>query len=320
MRVQTGIVGCASVDEYASGAIKKHELTRREKELDRIEHFDACSAQTEPVFLAYRKHEGLSAIIREWIKFHKPEYDFTTEDGVTHILWPVSEPGTVEDIRKSFEEVDALYIADGHHRTASSAAVSARRRQRHPDYTGQEEFNYLMAVVFCDEDLFIMDYNRVIRDLNGLTEEEFMEKLRTSFDINPVDTIPGEGYAPRAKHEFGMYLNGRWYSATAKPGTFPAGHPIESLDCAILQANVLAPILGIDDPRTSDRIDFVGGIRGLGELERRCSGEMALAFSLYPVTMADLFRVADAGEIMPPKSTWFEPKLRSGLFIHTIEQ
>ena len=247
-RVQTGIVGCASVDEYASGAIKKHELTRREKELDRIEHFDACSAQTEPVFLAYRKHEGLSAIIREWIKFHKPEYDFTTEDGVTHILWPVSEPGTVEDIRKSFEEVDALYIADGHHRTASSAAVSARRRQRHPDYTGQEEFNYLMAVVFCDEDLFIMDYNRVIRDLNGLTEEEFMEKLRTSFDINPVDTIPGEGYAPRAKHEFGMYLNGRWYSATAKPGTFPAGHPIESLDCAILQANVLAPILGIDDP------------------------------------------------------------------------
>ncbi|MFR4437889.1 MAG: DUF1015 domain-containing protein, partial [Akkermansia muciniphila] len=237
-----------------------------------------------------------------------------------HILWPVSEPGTVEDIRKSFEEVDALYIADGHHRTASSAAVSARRRQRHPDYTGQEEFNYLMAVVFCDEDLFIMDYNRVIRDLNGLTEEEFMKKLRTSFDINPVDTIPGEGYAPRAKHEFGMYLNGRWYSVTAKPGTFPAGHPIESLDCAILQANVLAPILGIDDPRTSDRIDFVGGIRGLGELERRCSGEMALAFSLYPVTMADLFRVADAGEIMPPKSTWFEPKLRSGLFIHTIEQ
>lgn len=238
-RVQTGIVGCASVDEYASGAIKKHELTRREKELDRIEHFDACSAQTEPVFLAYRKHEGLSAIIREWIKFHKPEYDFTTEDGVTHILWPVSEPGTVEDIRKSFEEVDALYIADGHHRTASSAAVSARRRQRHPDYTGQEEFNYLMAVVFCDEDLFIMDYNRVIRDLNGLTEEEFMEKLRTSFDINPVDTIPGEGYAPRAKHEFGMYLNGRWYSATAKPGTFPAGHPIESLDCAIDRKSVV---------------------------------------------------------------------------------
>ncbi len=319
-RVQTGIVGCASVDEYASGVIKKHELTRREKELDRIEHFDACSAQTEPVFLAYRKHESLSGIIREWIKFHKPEYDFTTEDGVTHILWPVSDPGTVEAIRKGFEEVDALYIADGHHRTASSAAVSASRRKEHPDYTGQEEFNYLMAVVFCDEDLFIMDYNRVVRDLNGLAKEELLEKLRASFDVAPADAVPGEGYAPRAKHEFGMYLDGRWYSLTAKPGTFPADHPIESLDCAILQANVLAPILGIDDPRTSDRIDFVGGIRGLGELERRCSGEMALAFSLYPVTMDDLFRVADAGEIMPPKSTWFEPKLRSGLFVHTIEQ
>lgn len=319
-RVQTGIVGCASVDEYANGTIKKHELTRREKELDRIEHFDACSAQTEPVFLAYRKHEGLSGIIREWIKFHQPEYDFTTDDGVTHILWPVSDPGTVEAIRKGFQEVDALYIADGHHRTASSAAVSARRRREHPDYTGQEEFNYLMAVVFCDEDLFVMDYNRVVRDLNGLGREEFMEKLQTAFDVVSVETVPGEGYSPRARHEFGMYLDGRWYSITARPGTFPADHPIESLDCAILQANVLAPILGIEDPRTSDRIDFVGGIRGLGELERRCSSEMTLAFSLYPVTMDDLFRVADAGEIMPPKSTWFEPKLRSGLFVHTIEQ
>ncbi len=281
--------------------LKKHELTRREKELDRIEHFDACSAQTEPVFLAYRKHEGLSAIIREWIKFTNPNMILPRRTASPISCGPFPSPARWKTSAKSFEEVDALYIADGHHRTASSAAVSARRRQKHPDYTGQEEFNYLMAVVFCDEDLFIMDYNRVIRDLNGLTEEEFMEKLRTSFDINPVDTIPGEGYAPRAKHEFGMYLNGRWYSATAKPGTFPAGHPIESLDCAILQANVLAPILGIDDPRTSDRIDFVGGIRGLGELERRCSGEMALAFSLYPVTMADLFRVADAGEIMPPQ-------------------
>lgn len=207
-RVQTGIVGCASVDEYANGTIKKHELTRREKELDRIEHFDACSAQTEPVFLAYRKHDGISRIIREWIKFHKPEYDFTTEDGVTHILWPVAEPSTVEAIRKGFEEVEALYIADGHHRTASSAAVSARRRKAHPDYTGQEEFNYLMAVVFCDEDLFIMDYNRVVRDLNGLSRDEFMERLQTVFDVVPADTVPGEGYAPRAKHEFGMYLDG----------------------------------------------------------------------------------------------------------------
>lgn len=318
-RVQTGIVGCASVDEYINGTIKKHELTRKEKELDRIEHFDACSAQTEPVFLAYRKHEGLSTIIREWIKFHKPEYDFTTDDGVTHILWPVADAETVEAIKKGFEEVEALYIADGHHRTASSAAVSARRRAAHPDFSGAEEFNYLMAVVFCDEDLFIMDYNRVVRDLNGLSQQEFLEKIQQSFVLTPVDTIPGEGYAPRAKHEYGMYLGSKWYSLVAKAGTFPADHPIESLDCAILQANLLAPVLGIDDPRTSERIDFVGGIRGLGELERRCAEGMELAFSLYPVTMNDLFKVADAGEIMPPKSTWFEPKLRSGLFIHTIE-
>lgn len=319
-RVQTGIVGCASVEEYARGIIKKHELTREEKELDRIEHFHACSAQTEPVFLAYRKHQGLSDLIREWIKFHKPEYDFSTDDGVTHMLWPISDPETVAAIQQSFQEVDALYIADGHHRTASSAAVSAKRRQTHPDYTGQEEFNYLMAVVFCDEDLFIMDYNRVVRDLNGLDQDAFMTELQEQFEVIPVPSTSGEGYAPRHKHEFGMYLDGQWYSITAKPGTFNAAHPIESLDCAILQSNLLAPILGIDDPRTSERIDFVGGIRGLGELEKRCSSGMRLAFSLYPVTMSDLFRVADAGEIMPPKSTWFEPKLRSGLFVHAIEQ
>ncbi len=317
-RVQTGIVGCASVDEYADNTVKKHELTRKEKELDRIEHFDACCAQTEPVFLAYRKHDGLSAIIREWIKFHKPEYDFTTDDGVTHILWPVVDADTVKAIECGFKEVDCLYIADGHHRTASAAAVSARRRAAHPDYTGAEEFNYLMAVVFCDEDLFIMDYNRVVRDLNGMSKEAFLAQAAEKFTVTPVET-PGP-YAPKAKHEFGMLLDGQWYSITAKPGTFPAEHPIESLDCAILQTNLLAPVLGIDDPRTSERIDFVGGIRGLDELERRCSTDMKLAFSLYPVTMDDLFRVADAGEIMPPKSTWFEPKLRSGLFVHRIEQ
>ncbi len=314
-RVQTGIVGCASVDEYLDNTIKKHELTRKEKELDRINHFDACSAQTEPVFLAYRKHEGISAIIREWIKFHKPEYDFTSEDGVTHLLWPVTDPNAIEGIRHGFEEVPTLYIADGHHRTASSAAVSARRRTQHPHYTGQEEFNYLMAVTFCDEDLFIMDYNRVVTDLNGLTPEQFLDKASEKFTIAPAE--PGKPYSPRSKHEFGMCLAGRWYSIAAKEGTFPADHPIESLDCAILQANLLAPILAIEDPRTSPRIDFVGGIRGLQELEDRTG--TGVAFSLYPVTMADLFHVADSGEIMPPKSTWFEPKLRSGLFVHEIE-
>lgn len=314
-RVQTGIVGCASVDEYLNGTIKKHELTRKEKELDRINHFDTCSTQTEPVFLAYRKHEGISAAIREWIKFHKPEYDFTSEDGVTHLLWPVTDAEVIDTIRKGFEEVPALYIADGHHRTASSAAVSAKRREQHPDFTGEEEFNYLMAVTFCDEDLFIMDYNRVVGDLNGLTAEQFTAAIADKFDVAPAPTAP---YAPRTKHEFGMCLGGKWYTVTAKAGTFNATHPIESLDCAILQANLLAPVLGIDDPRTSPRIDFVGGIRGLEELEKRTGA--GVAFALYPVTMADLFHVADSGEIMPPKSTWFEPKLRSGLFAHEIER
>ena len=316
-RVQTGIVGCASVDEYLDGTIKKHELTRKEKELDRINHFDTCSTQTEPVFLAYRKHEGISATILEWIKFHKPEYEFTSEDGVTHLLWPVTDDAAIAAIRLGFEEVPVLYIADGHHRTASSAAVSARRRAEHPDYTGDEEFNYLMAVTFCDEDLFIMDYNRVVTDLNGLSEEEFLATIGDKFTVAPA--APGAPHAPRAKHEFGMYLGGSWYVVTAREGTFNAGHPIESLDCAILQSNLLAPVLGITDPRTSERIDFVGGIRGLQELETR-AGSAGVAFALYPVTMADLFNVADSGEIMPPKSTWFEPKLRSGLFAHEIEQ
>lgn len=314
-RVQTGIVGCASVDEYLDGTIKKHELTRKEKELDRINHFDACSTQTEPVFLAYRKHEGIATAIREWIKFHKPEYDFTSDDGVTHLLWPVTDEEVIASIRKGFEEVPTLYIADGHHRTASSAAVSAKRRQQHPDYTGEEEYNYLMAVTFSDEDLFIMDYNRVVADLNGLTAEQFLQAIGEQFTVTPAK--PGAPYAPKSKHEFGMYLNNAWYAITAKEGSFDANHPIDSLDCAILQSNLLAPILGINDPRTDNRIDFVGGIRGLEELERR-TGE-GVAFSLYPVTMADLFHVADSGEIMPPKSTWFEPKLRSGLFAHEIE-
>ena len=315
-RVQTGIVGCASVDEYLDGTIKKHELTRKEKELDRINHFDTCSTQTEPVFLAYRKHEGIATAIREWIKFHKPEYDFTSDDGVTHLLWPVTDEAVIAAIRKGFEEVPTLYIADGHHRTASSAAVSAKRRQQHPDYTGEEEYNYLMAVTFSDEDLFIMDYNRVVFDLNGMTAEQFIQAIGETFTVAPAK--PGAPYAPKSKHEFGMYLNKTWYCITAKEGSFDANHPIDSLDCAILQNNLLAPILSINDPRTDNRIDFVGGIRGLEELERR-AGE-GVAFSLYPVTMEDLFHVADSGEIMPPKSTWFEPKLRSGLFAHEIER
>ena len=285
--------------------------------MDRINHFDTCSTQTEPVFLAYRKHEGIATTIREWIKFHKPEYEFTSDDGVTHLLWPVNDDEAIEAIRQGFAEVPVLYIADGHHRTASSAAVSARRRAEHPDYTGEEEFNYLMAVTFCDEDLFIMDYNRVVMDLNGMTEQEYMTAISQSFEVQPAAV--SKPYAPRHKHEFGMYLGGSWYRLKAKEGSFNATHPIESLDCAILQSNLLAPVLGIADPRTSERIDFVGGIRGLEELETR-AGTSGVAFALYPVTMDDLFNVADSGEIMPPKSTWFEPKLRSGLFAHEIER
>lgn len=317
-RVQTGIVACASVDEYLNGTIKKHELTRAEKELDRICHFDACSAQTEPVFLAYRKHDGISALINEWIKFHKPEYDFKTSDAVTHLLWKIDEDDVIAAIRDGFKEVDYLYIADGHHRTASSAAVSKRRRDQHPGYTGDEEFNYLMAVIFCDEDLFIMDYNRVVRDLNGMEDSEFIDRVSSLFHVSRIENAP-EGYSPKGKHEFGMYLSGVWYSLVLKDGLVDEKDVVASLDCDILQNMVLQPLLGIEDPRTSERIDFVGGIRGLKELERRASSDMKLAFSLYPVTMDDLFRVADRDEIMPPKSTWFEPKLRSGLFVHLIE-
>ncbi len=258
-----------------------------------------------------------------WTKSHAPEYDFCSADGVGHRLWKVDEAGAIRSIQRDFESVPALYIADGHHRTASSVAVSAKRRAEHPAFSGEEEFNFLMAVIFCDEDLFIMDYNRVVRDLNGLSAERFLEKISEKFDVVPVaeNTAAGTGFAPRCKHEFGMFLGGKWYALSARAGTFDEAHPIASLDCAILQSNLLAPVLGIADPRTDSRIDFVGGIRGLAELERRCrDGWTAVAFALFPVSMADLFRVADAGEIMPPKSTWFEPKLRSGLFVHEIER
>lgn len=320
-RVQTGIVATVSVDEYLDGTIKKHELTRKEKELDRIRHFDACGAQTEPVFLAYRKSDEINQITNEWIKFHKPDYEFDSEDGITHILWAIDDQGVNGAIKLHFSQIPSLYIADGHHRTASGAETCLLRRQQHPDYTGDEEFNFLMAVIFPDEDLFIMDYNRVIKDLNGLSTEQFLEKVEEKFTLAKAGST-GSPYRPMEKHSFGMYLEGQWYLLQAKEGTFPPEDPINSLDCAILQNNLLSPVLGIDDPRTNTRIDFIGGIRGLDELERRCNpetGDMKVAFSLCPVTMEDLFHVADAGEIMPPKSTWFEPKLRSGLFVHTFD-
>lgn len=315
-RVQTGIVGCTSIDDYMNNIIKKHEFTRPEKEVDRINNFDYCDANTAPIFLTYRKNNELNKIVNDWIKFHKPIYNFTSDDDITHIAWVVDDGDIIGRIGEIFDGIDYLYIADGHHRSASSVKVGLKRREANPHYTGQEEFNYFLSVVFPDEDLFIMDYNRVVKDLNGLSNEEFMTQVKEKFDIEEYN---GEGqYKPTEKHSFGMYLNNKWYKLTAKEGIYDENDPVDRLDVSILQKNLLHPILGIENPRTDKRIDFVGGIRGLEELERRVSKDMEIAFSMYPTTMEDLLSIADAGEVMPPKSTWFEPKLRSGLFVHRL--
>ena len=315
-RVQTGLVGCTSIDDYMNDVIKKHEFTRPAKEEDRINNFDYCDANTAPIFLTYRKEDEINNIVNDWIKFNKPVYDFTSDDDITHIVWVIEDMEKIERISKIFAGIDYLYIADGHHRSASSVKVGLKRREEYPNYTGEEEFNYFMSVIFPDEDLFIMDYNRVVKDLNGNNEEEFLSKVSEKFD---VEEYKGEGqYRPGKKHEFGMFLDNKWYKLTAKDGSFDKEHPVNSLDAAILQNNLLNPILGIENPRTDERIDFIGGIRGLKELERRVSKDMKIAFSMYPTTIEDLINVADAGEVMPPKSTWFEPKLRSGLFVHRL--
>lgn len=314
-RSQTGIVGCVSIDEYLDDTIKKHEFTRVEKEIDRINHFDVCNTNTEPVFLTYRSDKRLRTLIEGWMGGHAPEYDFTTKDGIGHALWAITDPGVVGSLVSLFREIDFLYIADGHHRSASAVKVGQKRRKEHPGYTGNEEFNYFMAVIFPDADLKIFDYNRVVKDLNGLTPEEFLSKVSGSFTVEPAPASP---YRPEAKHTFGMYLSGRWYKLTAKPETVCDEDVIRRLDVSILQENLLQPVLGIEDPRTDKRIDFVGGIRGLGELERRVSLDMAVAFALYPASISELLAVADKGMVMPPKSTWFEPKLGSGLFMHEL--
>lgn len=315
-RVQTGLVGCTSIDDYMNDIIKKHEFTRPAKEQDRINNFDYCDANTAPIFLTYRKNDEVNNIIHNWIKFHKPLYNFTSEDGITHIVWDICDDETVNRVSEIFDGIDYLYIADGHHRSASSVKVGLKRRKENPDYTGEEEFNYFLSVIFPDEDLFIMDYNRVVEDLNGNSETEFMNKVKEKFEVKEYD---GEGqYRPEAKHKFGMFLDNKWYELTSKEGTFDKEDPVNSLDAAILQNNLLDPILGIENPRTNDRIDFVGGIRGLKELEKRVNDGMKVAFSMYPTAIEDLIKVADAGKVMPPKSTWFEPKLRSGLFVHRL--
>lgn len=312
---QVGIVGCVSIDEYLNNTIKKHEYTRVEKELDRINHFDHCNTNTEPVFLTYRDEKRLRSLIEGWMNGHTPEYEFKTRDGIGHALWPITDLNVIGSLTALFHEIDALYIADGHHRSASAVKVGQKRRETNPGYTGEEEFNYFMAVIFPDVDLRIFDYNRVVKDLNGLSREEFLQKVAEKFLVEPAENNP---YRPGEKHRFGMYLKDQWYKLTAKPEIVCDEDVIKCLDVSILQENLLQPILGIDDPRTDKRIDFVGGIRGLGELEGRVADDMTVAFALYPVSISDLLAVSDKDMVMPPKSTWFEPKLGSGLFMHEL--
>ena len=315
-RSQTGIVGCASIDDYERGVIKKHENTRADKEEDRIRHVDALNAQTGPIFLAYRDRDDLREVVLRQKK-NAPLYDFTSEDGISHRVYRVEGDEDTGRIRELFGNMEQIYIADGHHRCASAVKVGQKRRREHPGYTGEEEFNYFLSVLFPDSELKILDYNRVVRDLNGLTEEAFLQEIAEQFS---VECTGKEAVRPARKGQFGMYLGGRWYCLSAKDTD--AGkktNPVEGLDVSLLQDTLLGPVLGIKDPKTDKRIDFVGGIRGLSELERRVHTDMAAAFSLYPTSIAELFAVADAGLLMPPKSTWFEPKLRSGLFIHSIE-
>lgn len=316
-KTQYGIVASASVADYENNVIKKHELTRPDKEEDRLNHIKVTNFNAEPVFFAFPDHIEIDQIIQKKVS-EKPVYDFTLSDDVSHKLWVVSEPTVVARIEQIFaSDIPFTYIADGHHRTASAARVGVERRKANPNHTGNEEYNFFMAVHFPASQLTIIDYNRLVKDLNGLTTEQLLEKLSTGFTVEPKGPIE---YKPSGLHNFSMYVAGNWYSLTAKPGTYNDNDPIGVLDVTILSNLVLTPILDIVDLRNSQRIDFVGGIRGLGELKKRVdSGEMAAAFALYPVSMKQLIDIADSGNIMPPKTTWFEPKLRSGLFLHSLK-
>lgn len=311
-RVQTGIVGCASVDDYENNVIKKHENTRADKEEDRIRHVDTCDAQTGPIFLAYRSNDVINEVVNNKRK-EKPLYDFVSDDAVRHTVWKIAEPENIKAIEEAFDGISNIYIADGHHRCASAVKVGLKRREENPGYTGKEEFNFFLSVLFPDDQLMIMDYNRVVKDLNGLSETEFLIKLAEKFDFEEVS----QPFSPKKKGEIGMCLKGQWYHLTVHEELM-VDDPVNGLDVAILQNELLLPVLGIKDPKTDKRIDFVGGIRGIKELERRVQDDMCVAFAMYPTSISELFAVADAGMLMPPKSTWFEPKLRSGIFIHKL--
>ena len=312
-RSQTGLVGCASIDDYKNNIIKKHEFTLARKEQDRINHVNTCDANTGPIFLTYRKNDDVGNIINGWMADNEPVYDFVQDD-VSQTVWVIDDGAVVSRLEGLFGEIPAMYIADGHHRCASAVKVGDMRRQQKPDYDGSEEFNYFLAVAFPDEELEIMDYNRVVKDLNGYDFDGFVNVISEKFDVQKFDGV----CKPQAKHTFGMYYGNQWYLLTAKEGTFDANDPVDRLDVSILQNNLLDPVLDIKDPKTDSRIDFIGGIRGLAELERRVNEDMIIAFAMYPTSIDDLMSIADAGKIMPPKSTWFEPKLLSGVFIHHL--
>ena len=315
-RTQYGLVAAANVDDYMTGKIKKHELTRKDKEDDRMIHVRIQNANIEPVFFAYPDVAEMNEIVENFVKNNAPEYDFTAADGFGHKFWVIRDDAINARITEIFKDIPALYVADGHHRTAAAARVGAEKREQNPNHTGNEEYNFFLAVIFPESQLKVIDYNRVVKDLNGLSADEFLAKLSESFEVKEMGT---DIYKPNKLHNFGMYLNGKWYSLTAKPGTYNDNDPIGVLDVTVLSNLVFDKILNLGDLRTSKRIDFVGGIRGLGELQKRVdSGEMAVAFALYPVTMRQIIDIADTGNIMPPKTTWFEPKLRSGLVVHEL--
>lgn len=313
-RSQTGLVACASIDDYMNNKIKKHENTREDKEIDRINHVDICNAHTGPIFLAYRAHQMISDTVSA-VKKGSPLYSFTSVDGISHNVWIVDDENQIGAIKRAFEEIDSIYIADGHHRAASAVKVGFKRRKENPEYTGEEEYNFFLSVLFPHDQLMIMPYNRTVKDLNGLSKEDFLFKVQEKFEIKKLGATP---YSPTQKATFGMFLAEEWYCLIAKNPLCDITDPVAALDVSLLQDYLLQPILGIEDPRIDKRIDFIGGIRGLKELERRVSEDMAVAFSMYPTSIVELFAVSDADKLMPPKSTWFEPKLRSGLFVHQL--
>ena len=311
---QVGLVAGASVDEYQNDLIKKHEHTRPEKENDRARHVEILGANAGPVFLTYKSDPTVDETIMSVTKTQEPVYDFTAPDGVVHTLWVVSSDEAVNQIQNAFKNVPALYVADGHHRSAAASRVREIKKSQNPAHTGKEQYNYFLSVIFPDNQLQILDYNRAVKDLNGLSEIDFKERIAGKFEIEET-TDP----KPKQKHEFAMYLGGKWYTLKAKEGSFDNTDPVHSLDASILQNNLLAPVLGIENPRTDSRIDFIGGIRGLKELEKRCAEDSIVAFALFPTSITDLISVADAGMVMPPKSTWFEPKLRSGMVVKLLD-